>query len=1018
MSPKKHLPTLPAESPHTPEGGKADAGQSHDLNVSRRTFLGFTGATAALGMGGCLRRPVENILPFTEQAEYRVPGESIFYATVTERRGEALGLLVESHSGRPTKIEGNPVHPVTKGATDVFGQAEVLNLYDPDRSPAPARRKDGELVDSSWEAFLEDFEALVEKHEANEGEGLALLLEPTNSPSVRRMRDQVRKRFPKASVHAYSAISERNLRDGARLAFGAEHHTLYSLEQARVILSLDSDFLLTEPSAVRNARGFAERRRPSSPADEMSRLYVVEGTLSLTGASADHRLRLPSQDVEGYLQALAAELSASHGVDLGDLAGAVRDKRPEGVSREWIAEVAKDLAANRGRAPILVGSRQPARVHALAHALNLALGNVNTTVTYTAAEPSEAQDLDGLVESLKQGRVETLFILGGNPVYNAPADHGFADLLADDALTTIHLSMHRDETSMLSDWHLAASHELEAWGDQRAMDGTLSIQQPLVSPLYASRSELELLAMMAGERNWRGHHVVRATMRRLAPFTGMFESAWRQALHAGVVRGTEAEPVADVSVDGEAVAAALAEGRAPSPLGPKNLELVFAIDHAMFDGRFGNNPWMLELPHTITKLVWDNAALLSPSTASELGVETCDVVKISREGGKDIEIAAFVVPGHADWVVTLPMGWGRSAGRYGGGAGFDVLPIRTGDAFWFGAGARLENTGREHELVRSQEHDLMEGRPIALDATLHKVDTTDPRYEGTPAYEEQPQFAAYRSVDPTTTPLWEEVDYSENNKWGMTIDLGACTGCNACVIACQSENNIPTVGKVQAGLGRMMHWLRMDRYLVGHDTDDPMFQIQPMACQHCEEAPCENVCPVNATPHSPEGLNEMAYNRCVGTRYCMNNCPYKVRRFNYLNWQGYMDDPTANYGEQPETIKMQKNPNVSVRFRGVMEKCTYCVQRIQKHKIAARRENRNLRTDEFTSACAQACPSSAISFGNLNDPQAEVTRWAAVDRSYKVLAEVGTQPRTTYLGHIRNPNPAMLAGSTGTTEAT
>ncbi|MFW6066855.1 MAG: 4Fe-4S dicluster domain-containing protein [Myxococcota bacterium] len=1021
MSRKKHLPTWsasaaegePRQAPPT-EDGAAPSGSG----FGRRTFLGFTGASAALGLSGCIRRPVENILPFTEQAEYRVPGVALHYATVTERRGEALGLLVTSHDGRPTKIEGNPVHPVTRGAVDAYGQAEVLNLYDPDRSQVPAKRVDGELTDSSWKEFLEAFGDLLDKHEADGGAGLRLLVQPTNSPSVRRMRRQVRERFPSARIHAYSPIEDENAREGAKTAFGVPVHTRYELDRADIILALDSDFMVTEPQAVRNARGFAARRRPTSPSDQMSRLYVVEGAFTVTGANADHRLRLPSRDVEVYLRALAAELASTHGADLGEM-GAPAAEAPSGVPAAWVQEVAKELAGHRGRAPILVGSRQPARVHALAHALNEALGNNGNTVLHTPAEDVDEADLESLVQDLRGGRVQTLLVLGGNPAYDAPADFKLADLLSDDGVTSIHLSLRRDETSRVCDWHLPASHELEAWGDQQATDGTISVQQPLVAPLYSSRSELEVLATVAGLRNWRGHHVVRRTLRETAPAEELFESRWRTALHAGVVRGTAASAASDLTVDRAAVASALRQQPDRAPLGSGNIEVVFTVDYAMYDGRFANNPWMLELPQPLTKLVWDNAALLSSRTARELGVETGDVVRISREGGEPIEIAAFVLPGQADWVVTLPMGWGRrAAGRYGNGAGFDVFPARTSDALWFGDGASIEKVGRKHELVRAQEHDVMEGRPLAIDATLHPVDTNDPRYGDVPAYAEEPQFAAYRSVLPTTPPLWEEVDYSEDHKWGMTIDLSTCNGCNACVVACQAENNIPVVGKNQAKIGRMMHWIRIDHYLVGHDTDDPMVHLQPVACQHCEEAPCENVCPVNATTHSPDGLNDMAYNRCVGTRYCMNNCPYKVRRFNYLNWNGYLDDPTANYGEMPETVKMQKNPNVTVRFRGVMEKCTYCVQRIQEHKIAAKRENREVRTDEFTSACAQTCPSGAITFGNLNDPDAEVTRWATIDRSYKLLGSVGTQPRTTFLGKIRNPNPAMLKNGAGAMEAT
>jgi MoCo/4Fe-4S cofactor protein with predicted Tat translocation signal len=984
--------------------------------VGRRTFLGVTGATAAVAFSGCIRRPAEKILPFTDQAEYRVPGVPMHFATVTQRRGEAIGLLVESHEGRPTKIEGNPQHPGSLGATDAFAQAAVLNLYDPDRSPEPARRAGDKWEAASWDDAEKLLDEVGAKHQADGGQGLRLLVTPSNSPSVLRMREQVRQRFPQARIHRYASVDDTNALEGARIAFGEDVQAVYALDQAAVVLALDSDFLVTETGAVRHARAFAQRRRPTSPRDPMSRLYVVEGTFSVTGSNADHRLRLPSSQVEAYLRALASELVSKHGLDLGAAAAGLRGEAPKGVPGRWLSVVAQELVKNRGRSPILVGERQPARVHALALALNEALGNVGTSVSLMAApDTGDEADLAALVADLEGGRVQSLFILGGNPVYDAPADLDLGKALTADGLLSVHLSTHRDETSEACAWHLPMTHELEQWGDHRALDGTVSVQQPLIAPLYPSRSEVEVTALLAGERNWRGYAVTRGTVRRLGGVAQAFEGAWRRSLHAGVVQGTGPQPRQGLTVQGEAIASALGQGRALDAPSKDRLEVTFAVDYAMFDGRFGNNPWMLELPNTLTKTVWSNAAWVSPKTARALGVKTDDVVRLSREGARDIEITVFVLPGHADWVVTLPLGWGRSAaGRYGNGAGFDVHPLRTRDAFWFAGGVRLEKTRTTHENVQSQTHSVMEGRPIAIDATREDVGTDDPRYGTLPVYAEEPEFAAYRSVLLTNPPLWEQVDYSAVNKWGMSIDLSACTGCNACVVACQAENNIPAVGRTQAKLGRMMHWIRIDRYFVGHDEDDPLIALQPVACQHCEEAPCENVCPVNATVHSPEGLNDMSYNRCVGTRYCMNNCPYKVRRFNYLNWNGHIHDPTATYGNMPETLKMQHNPNVTVRFRGVMEKCTYCVQRIERHKIAAKREDRQLRTDEFTSACAQVCPSEAISFGNLNDPDAKVTRWATTDRGYKLLAEVGAQPRTTFLGKIRNPNPAMLEGSAPT----
>jgi molybdopterin-containing oxidoreductase family iron-sulfur binding subunit len=1010
-------PDVPTKDAHEQGGSFVPAS-----SLSRRNFLAVAGAgTAAVGFQGCIRRPKENILPFTEGPEHVIPGVPLRFATATHRRGDAIGLLVTSHGGRPTKIEGNPQHPASEGATDVFGQATVLDLYDPQRSAGPAKRKGQALVDAKPDEFDKALEARLADHEADGGSGLRILAEPTNSPTWLRMREAVKKRFPNAKFHTYGSVHEGNVRQGARMAFGEPVHAVPDLAQARTVLALDSDFLMTEPGAVRNSRGFAQNRAPQSPRDQMSRLYAVEATMSVTGANADHRLRLPSADVGRYLKALAGELAQNHGL-LSELSGALGGVDTEGVPAPWIEQVARELVESEGRAVLLVGSRQPAWVHALAHAVNEALGARDRTVRYfPATDPEQGnplQDLSSLVEAVKGGTVSTLLMLGGNPVYDAPSDLGFGEVLATEGLTSIHLSMHRDETSQRCSWHVPRTHELEAWGDQRALDGTLSVQQPLIAPLYeGARSDIEMLGMVAGERNWRGHRLVRTTLRSTAPGTSSFERNWRRILHRGLVSDppTRANP----SLKTETVASAVSAAGGRAEVGPDKLEVVFAADYAMFDGRHANNPWMLELPHPMTRIAWDNPAQISPKTAEALGVEGGDIVKLSRQGGTDIEIAVTILPGHADWTVTLPLGWGRShAGNYGNGCGFDVHPLRTTDGFHFATGVQASKTGRRHHLAELQTHDSMEGRPLAIDGTFQPVHTDDPRYKDAPSYQDDPKFTRYRSVTMSIPPLWETVDYSGRIKWGMTIDLSACTGCSACVIACQAENNIPSVGKQQAAIGRAMHWIRVDRYFVGEVVDDPLVAMQPVTCQHCEQAPCENVCPVNATAHSPEGLNDMAYNRCIGTRYCMNNCPYKVRRFNFLNWNGHLDkvanDMGGTYGDIPETHKMQKNPNVTMRFRGVMEKCTYCVQRIEAARIAARTEGRDFQdTDEspVTPACAQACPTQAITFGDLNNKRHTVTQMANLDRRYNLLAEVGTQPRTTYLGKIRNPNPAMLPGS-------
>ncbi len=982
---------------------------SADAIVSRRGFLTLSGATAAaVGLSGCIRRPVENILPYSRAPEYVIPGVPMHFATVTERRGDALGLLVESHEGRPTKIEGNPDHPATEGATDVWAQASLMDLYDPDRSQRAARRDGaGNLADAgdttaaAHQAFEEALGARLEEHDADGGAGLRLLVQPASSPSFLRLRRAVRERFPSARFHTWSPLSSSNLRQGAWLAFGLPVHVHQDFARARVILALDSDFTMTEPGAVRNQRRFANGRRLESPSDDMSRLYVVEPSPTVTGASADHRLRLPARDVGRYLKALCRELASNHGVDFGAVTGALGSPSTEGIPEKWLGAVARDLAESRGQNVVVAGSRQPPAVHALVHALNRALGNIGRTVGFTPAvdpeERDQVTDLRELAEAMGAGDVRTLIILGGNPVYDAPADLGFAESLGDIEFS-VHLSMHRDETSRRCLWHVPRAHELEAWGDMRAIDGALSVQQPLIAPLWGGRSEIELLAQVAGERNWRGHSIVRRTMREsMGQGTG-FERFWRRVLHAGVVPGTAVAPGGDLPIREPEIASAVRDLRDPEgALGADDLEVTFAPCPKLFDGRHANNTWLLELPDPISKICWDNAAYLSPSTAAALGVENGQMLRLSREGAEDIEVAAWVQPGQADFSIGLLLGWGRAhAGRYGDGRGFDVYPFRTSTALGFASGVSVRPGATGYLLAQTQEHGSLEGRAIAIEGTLEE-------------YRDEPRFPKFQTVEMNIPPLWDTVDY-QGHKWGMSIDLTTCTGCNACTIACQAENNIPVVGKRQVARGREMSWLRLDRYFVGEDENDPRFIMQPIGCVHCEEAPCENVCPVNATAHSPEGLNDMAYNRCIGTRYCANNCPYKVRRFNYFTFHGYLEGDGVLGGDYygvPEVKQMQFNPNVTVRMRGVMEKCSYCVQRIQEAKIRSRRTGEPIQDDWFTSACAQACPSHAIVFGDLNDPNSEVARLRQRDRAYLLLAEVGTRPRTTHMAAVRNPNPEM-----------
>lgn len=1002
------------------------------VEVGRRGFLktGALGA-GALGLSACIRRPEENILPFVQGPEYVIPGIPLHFATVTARGGDALGLLVTSHEGRPTKVEGNPAHPGSLGATDMRAQQMIWDLYDPDRSQGPARFEGDALSDVTYAELDEAIRGLVAQHERDGGRGLRVLMQPTNSPTMLRLQQRFLQKFPEAKIHTYASVNDDEVRAGGKLAYGLDVVPTYDFSRADVVLTLDSDILGSDPGSIKAQKGFGARRTPTNPdRDHMLRLYAVEGTVSVTGAAADHRLRVPAQDCGRFLKALAAALTTRGVAGLGAIGDALRTE----ADAHWTAFIdalADDLAgqdgSNRtqaGRSMVVVGPRQPAWVHALGHAINHALGAVGGAVQlYPVLDPERGRCVDSLRELVSElDSVQTLLILGGNPAYDGPADYPLASALRREGLTTIHASIHRDETSTRSSWHIPLAHELEAWGDQRAVDGTVAIQQPLIAPLFHGRSEIEVLAMFAGERNWRGHHQVRRTLRARSASPVAFERRWRQALHAGLVAGSRQASATPPAVESAAIAGAIGEAPAAEALSSSNLEVQFIADPCLFDGRFANNLWALETPDPMTKIVWDNAAVMSRATRDELGLRNGDMVRLSK-GDATIELPVWGLPGHADHSITVMLGWGRTeAGRYGNkqtwpglgpepnwdAGGFDVHPLRGTEGFGFVSGVQLTKAGGTYELIQTQTHGYMEGRPIAIDATLEE-------------YREEPEFASYRTVELTTGPLWEEVDYEPREvatgrtlkKWGMVIDLSACTGCGVCTAACQAENNIPCVGKQEVKRGREMAWLRIDRYFTGEDRDDPGFALQPVGCQHCEEAPCENVCPVNATAHSPEGLNDMAYNRCIGTRYCANNCPYKVRRFNYLDWHSHLDDPWGTHGDFPEIKQMAFNPNVTVRSRGVMEKCTYCVQRIQEAKIAARRERRTMRDGDVVMACEAACPTGAIIFGDLNDPGSRVARADAVNRRYKLLAEVGAQPRTTFLGKIRNPNPRLASASGG-----
>ncbi|HVF61128.1 MAG TPA: TAT-variant-translocated molybdopterin oxidoreductase [Thermoanaerobaculia bacterium] len=964
-----------------------------DDGLSRRRFLQLSGASLALaGLTACTKQPPEAIVPYVRQPEEVVPGRPLFFATALTLAGVARGVLAESHLGRPTKIEGNPQHPASLGATDAFAQAAVLTLYDPERSQAIARA--GRI--GTWSAFVQEVGARARAQQALGGEGLRFLTGAVTSPSLAALFAEVARVFPAARWHRWEPAAPHHARAAAARAFGSPLEPVYDFTRARVVLTLDADPLCEGPGAVRYARDFASRRRPRGGQPEMNRLYAVESSPTSTGTLADHRLAVPPAEVEALALALATRLGVAGAVPAaGAPAPAPRDPR---LAR-WVAAVADDLRANAGASLVVAGEYARPAVHVLAHAINQALGNAGATVTF--APPVEAAPVDHLaslaelVRDLRAGRVETLFVLDSNPVYTAPAELGFAAAL-ERAPLRVHSGLYFDETAERCQWHVPAAHELESWGDARAYDGTVSLIQPLIEPLYGGKTPAELLAVLLGRTDATAYELVREHWQTRLP--GDFEAAWRRALHDGVVAlpATGAVPAAPAFAGGAAAEAAAgiagraAEARAAEGADERTLALCLRPDPGVYDGRFANNAWLQELPRPLTKLTWENALLLAPATAEALGIANEDVVEIAA-GARRLEVPVWVLPGHAPGAATLHLGYGRTrAGAVGSGIGANAYALRTSDALW-SLPVTVRKTGGRHPLACTQNHHSLD-MPDAYEAAERRKPV---RSATLGELRERPNFLHEGEHGPEHLSLYPEDEYP-GYAWGMAIDLSSCTGCSACVVACQSENNIPVVGKEGVARGREMHWLRIDRYFAG-DLDDPAVHNQPLLCMHCEKAPCEVVCPVAATVHSDEGLNDMVYNRCVGTRYCSHNCPYKVRRFNFLK---YNDERTP-------VLSLLRNPDVTVRMRGVMEKCTYCVQRINAARIDSKVEGRKIRDGEIVTACQQVCPTQAIVFGDVNDPQSQVSRWKAEPLNYGLLAELNTQPRTTYLAKITNPNPAL-----------
>lgn len=999
--------------------------------VTRRSFVQMMAssfALAGLGLTGC-RRPVENIVPFTRMPEDYTHGVARYYATSMPTRGGAIPMVVRSHEGRPVKIEGNPDHPDGNGGTNTWAQASLLNLYDVDRAKRFTRA--GTAI--TRQSALDYLTQVSRKFAATSGSGLAFLGEPNHSPSRRRLQDSIANKFPQAKWYSHDPVdTDVHERVASDLA-GKPVRPQYRFEEALIIVSLDCDFIGSEENNHRSIAGFAKGRRQETSADPMNRLYVIEPLMTLTGMNADHRLRLAGSAVAGK----AAQLAA-----------AVLRSTP--ANDKWIDECAADLLANKGRVLVIAGHKQPASVHALALAMNEALGAIGKTVILHEAPQRREGTLSELAVALNAGQVDTLVITAGNPVYTAAADLNWAATQRK-AKEVIRLGYHEDETSKVADLHLAEAHYLESWGDARTSDGTYVAVQPLIEPLYGGVSEIEVLARIGGADINRGHDIVRDTFKVLAPSAG--ENDWKQFLHDGFLKGSATQPVS-VSLNQDAINTAIqAASSAVGAPGKDSLEVVFHRDYSLDDGRFNNNGWMQEMPDPVTKITWENVILVSEKTSRDLGFSAEDfqygsdalVAKDHPRGtptarlsvnGKEITGPVWLQPGLADNVIGIALGYGRTeTGRIGQGAGFNAYPLRTSTAPYFAGGGKLTRTGAKQPMSCTQHHWAMEGRPVVREANLSQ-------------YKQHPKFAKALDLEepPVVASIYENpLEKAKNNprlphQWGMTIDLSTCVSCQACVIACQSENNIPIVGKQQVYRQREMHWLRLDRYYTG-TVADPQVIYQPMLCQHCEAAPCENVCPVNATVHDEEGLNLMVYNRCVGTRYCSNNCPYKVRRFNFFDYHKrtfkettgpfyttpllkttdgepdvakWFKNPDRHWRDEEdwELLKLVKNPDVTVRMRGVMEKCTFCIQRIEGAKIvqkvkAGASDDVAVPDGTIKTACQQACPANAIVFGNMKDPNSRVSKLKALDRNYQVLDYLYTRPRITYMAKVRNPNPRM-----------
>lgn len=974
---------LDRDATQLPAAPSARKENEDDSGVDRRSFMKLMGGSVALaGLAACTRQPKELIVPYVKAPEDIIPGKPLFFATARMFGGFAQGVMVESHMGRPTKVEGNPLHSASLGATDTFSQASVLDLYDPDRQPG--LRKAG--IPKDFKSFKAELQAAIAT--APSGEGIRVLLPSSTSLTEKRLCEKIIEALPQAQIHVFDPVSAENEALGLEKLFGKPMQSVLYFDKADVVVSLDSDFMGWSAAKVRYSKDFSSRKRIVDGI-KRNRFYSIESTFSMTGSNADDRLPVRAGRVQGLARAIAAGLGLPTDV-------------PELNEREsaFVSAIVGDLKEAGKRSLVVAGPHQPAAVHAIANLINAQLASIGTTVDFIEPQlngPVKVQeDFMNLVRDMHDGKVKVLAMLDVNPVYGAPLTLRFEKALKKVPFS-YQLGTLYDETAEKSTWALSGTHYMETWSDMAAFDGTVTIAQPLIAPLYESKSLLELLSLMAGEES-EAFDLVQETWKTSTGLTDDedgFRKFWRTALHDGFIKGSASKPWKGLKAKADVLSEAYTD-----PKSDFGLEVVFQPDSRVWDGQFANNPWLQEMPAPVSTLTWDSVFTMSPTTAAKYkirltneGVQKRTVVKPQVQiielnvDKRTLQGPVLVIPGHPDDTVMVTLGGGRQVGTVAKGVGYNASSLRTSAEPWIQQGATVVQMDRWQDLALTQDHFPLQadGRALIREAGLQQ-------YEQVPDFPKQ----MVHQFDERFT-LYEPWDYSKGLQWGMVIDLNTCIGCNACIIACQSENNIPTVGKDEVMNGRQMHWIRVDRYFEELDNGETRLHTMPMACVHCENAPCETVCPVGATMHSTEGLNMMVYNRCIGTRYCSNNCPYKVRRFNFYK---YTDEET-------ESIKLQRNPDVTVRLRGVMEKCTYCVQRLNLARIDSKVKNRPFKDGDAITACQQACPTEAISFGNIIDPDSKVAKLKAHGLNYTILESLNTRARTSYLGKVRNPNPLL-----------